>query len=136
MPMAIISPRSSRGAEPAANAAAVGTAALFSAGRRQKSLEFGLLILAIAVAAGVIWVVVRLALPGSTAPSEGRDSARIAGNASTAIDQSGSARTPETLPDFEGSIAKIHRTVQMRAGSELAWGGAEVGRAVHTEDAI
>jgi lipid-binding SYLF domain-containing protein len=135
MPMAIISPRSSRGAEPAANAAAVGTAALFSAGRRQKSLEFGLLILAIAVAAGVIWVVVRLALPDSTAPSERRDRAAIAGSVSTPIDQSGSARTP-TLPDFEGSIAKIHRTVQMRAGSELAWSGAELGRAVHTEDAI
>jgi lipid-binding SYLF domain-containing protein len=135
MPMAIISPRSSRGAEPAANAAAVGTAALFSAGRRQKSLEFGLLILAIALAAGAIWAVVRLALPGGTAPSERQDSAQIAGSVSAPM--GGSARTPtSTLPDFEGSIAKIHRTVQMRAGTELAWSGAEVGRAVHTEDAI
>jgi len=73
----MISPRSSRGAGPAAKAAAVhrGTAALFLAGRRQKSLEFGLLILAIALAAGVIWGVVRLALPGGTALSELRDSA-------------------------------------------------------------
>src|SRR6202790_549606 len=136
MPMTMISPRSSRGDEPAANAEAVdhGTAALFSAGRRQKSLEFGLLILAIALAAGVIWGVVRLALPGGTAPSELR---RIAGSVSAPTEQRGLARTPATaLPDFEGSIAKIHRTVQMRAGSELAWSGAEVGRAVHTEDAI
>lgn len=131
----MISPQSSRGAEPAADAAAVdhGTAALFSAGRRQKSLEFGLLILAIALAAGVIWGVVRLALPGGTAPRELRDSAGV----SAPIEHRGVARTPTTtLPDFEGSIAKIHRTVQMRAGSELAWSGAEVGRAVHTEDAI
>ena len=137
--MTIISPRSSRGAEPAANAAAVhhGTAALFLAGRRQKSLEFGLLMLAIALAAGVIWGVVRLALPGGTAPSELRASAGIAGSVSAPIEQRGLARTPTTtLPDFEGSIAKIHRTVQMRAGSELAWSGAEVGRALHTEDAI
>jgi lipid-binding SYLF domain-containing protein len=129
MPMTIISPRSSRGAEPVANAATGDTASLFVAGRRQKSLEFGLLILAIVVAAAVIWGVVRLALPGGTAPSAG-----IAGSVSAPIEQSGSARTP--LPNFEGSIAKIHRTVQMRAGSELAWSGAELGRAVHTEDAI
>jgi lipid-binding SYLF domain-containing protein len=130
MPMAIISPQSSRGAEPVADVASGDTASLFVAGRRQKSLEFGLLILAIAVAAGVIWGVVRLALPGGTAPSAG-----IAGSVSAPIEQSGSARTP-TLPNFEGNIAKIHRTVQMRAGSELAWSGAELGRAVHTEDAI
>ena len=119
MPMTIVSPRSSRGTGPAANAAAVrrGTGALFRAGRHQKSLEFGLLILAIALAAGVIWGVVRLV--------------------SAPIEQSGLAGTPTTtLPDFEGRIAKIHRTVQMRAGGELAWSGADVGRAVHTEDAI
>src|ERR1700680_1333322 len=110
MPMTMISPRSSRGDEPAANAEAVdhGTAALFSAGRRQKSLEFGLLILAVALAAGVIWGVVRLALPGGTAPSELREG--IAGRVSAPIEQKGLARTPTTtLPDFEGSIAKIHR---------------------------
>jgi lipid-binding SYLF domain-containing protein len=137
MPMSIISPQSSRGAEPAANASADDTASLFVAGRRQKSLEFGLLILAIAVAAGVIYGVVRLALPGGTAPSELRDRAGSAGSVSAPIEPSGSARTPtSTLPDFEGSIAKIHRTVQMRAGSELAWSGAKLGRAVHQEDAI
>jgi lipid-binding SYLF domain-containing protein len=133
--MSIISPRSSRGAEPVADATTGDTASLFVAGRRQKSLEFGLLILAIAVAAGVIYGVVRLALPGGTAPSELRD--RAGAGSSAHIEQSGSARIPTTsLPDFDGSIAKIHRTVQMRAGSELAWSGAELGRAVHTEDAI
>jgi lipid-binding SYLF domain-containing protein len=138
MPMTIVSPQSSRGTETAAKAAVRrGTGALFRAGRPQKSLEFGLLILAIAVAAGVIWGVVRLALPGSAAPGEVRDSAGTAGSVGAPIEQNGSARTPSsTLPDFEGSIAKIHRTVQMRAGGELAWNGAEVGRAVHTEDAI
>src|SRR5258708_32331110 len=62
MPMTIVSPRSSRGTGPAANAAAVrrGTGALFRAGRHQKSLEFGLLILEIALSAGVIWGVDRL----------------------------------------------------------------------------
>lgn len=121
--MTMIPPRLSRGAEPAAHAGAVqrGAAALFLRGKRQKSLEFGLLILAIGAAAGVIWGVVRLALPGGTAPREMPHSARP-------------ATTPST--DFEGSIAKIHRTVQMRAGGELAWSGADVGRAVHTEDAI
>jgi lipid-binding SYLF domain-containing protein len=134
MPMSTISPQSSRAAGPVANAASGDTASLFVAGRRQKSLEFGLLILAIAVAAGVIWGVVRLALPGGT-PSKLRDSAEIA-SVSAPVEPS-SARTPTPpLSDFEGSIAKLHRTVQMRAGSELAWRGAELGRAVHTEDAI
>src|SRR5258708_36064033 len=54
----------------------------------QKSLEFGLLILAIALAAGVIWGVVRLV--------------------SAPIEQSGLAGTPTpTVPEFVGSPGKV-----------------------------
>jgi lipid-binding SYLF domain-containing protein len=130
---------SSRSAPPAAAAADAhtATAGLFATGRRQKALELGLLVLAIAVAAGVIWGIVRLAFPRGTALGE------ASGGTATAISLSappeprgvGSAATP-ALPDFQGTIARIRRTVQMRASSELAWSGASVGRAVHTDDAI
>src|SRR5258708_34070625 len=101
MPMTIVSPRSSRGTGPAANAAAVrrGTGALFRAGRHQKSLEFGLLILAIALAAGVIWGVFR--------------------PVSAPIEQSGLAGPPtRAWPGFRGARALVPATAQhVRVGA-------------------
>lgn len=130
MPMTKIKPQPARGTEPIGGAESVphGTAAVLIAGRRQKSLELGLLFLAMAFAAAVIWGVVRLAL---------RDGAGSGQNVGMLGEHRPAADgTAAALPDFEGSIAKIHRTVQMRAGGELAWSGAEVGRTLHAEDAI
>jgi lipid-binding SYLF domain-containing protein len=139
MPMTRALAASSRRAQPAAAAAAArhGTAEIFDAGGRQKSLELGLLILAIGIAAGVIWGIVWLAFPRGTALGELRGGRATVDSVSAPRALPGLPAAPATqLPDFEGTIARIRRTVQMRASSELAWSGAELGHAVHTEDAI
>jgi lipid-binding SYLF domain-containing protein len=121
----------SRGAESDANTSPVEELATgsFPAGRRRKGLEFGLLALVIAVAAGIIWGVIELAFPrGSGLPEVTR----------TLPDTAPPLSMQPTVPadDFEGVVATIRRKVQMRLGSQLAWTDATVGRALHTQDGI
>lgn len=103
--------------------------------RPRRGLEFGLLALAITASGAIIWGVIQLAFPGGAALHSLAE--RPAETAEPTASPPRIAERPAApTVDFAGVIASLHRIVQVRAGTELAWAAATVGRAVQAQDAI